>query len=144
MSFSIPDGSSSVNINIPIYDDTEVEGTETIIATISNLSNGSLGTDNASANIFDNDDSSDVESIKNNAISVFPNPVGDVLYISSAADIKEITVYDISGRVVYNKQFNVRYDYFNTRINTESFPSGVYFVKITSNQFSETKKLIIQ
>ncbi len=55
--FSIPNTASSVVVNVPIIDDTEVEITETIIATISAPSIGAInGTnDSATANINDND-----------------------------------------------------------------------------------------
>ncbi len=54
--FSIADGDSSVVVDIPVLDDTEVEVTETVIATISAPSVGAVSaTDNATANITDDD-----------------------------------------------------------------------------------------
>ena len=54
-SFSIANGSSSTTVPIDVTDDTLVEGTETVTATISSPSTGSIGTNNATANIDDND-----------------------------------------------------------------------------------------
>ncbi|MEW7290753.1 Calx-beta domain-containing protein [Aquimarina sp. 2304DJ70-9] len=53
--FSIADGDSSVVVDIPVLDDTEVEVTETVIATISAPSVGTINTASATANITDDD-----------------------------------------------------------------------------------------
>ncbi len=53
--FSIADGSDTAVITLSTTDDTDVEGTETIIATISNASVGTITTDNASADLTDDD-----------------------------------------------------------------------------------------
>ncbi|NVK21128.1 MAG: hypothetical protein HWD86_01295, partial [Kangiellaceae bacterium] len=52
---TIPAGSTSATITLDVTDDVLVEGTEGVIATISNPTNGSLGTDNATIDILDND-----------------------------------------------------------------------------------------
>jgi RNA-directed DNA polymerase len=54
-SFSIPDGQSTTTINLTVSEDTLVEGTETVTATLSSPSAGSLGTPAASANLSDDD-----------------------------------------------------------------------------------------
>lgn len=53
--FSIPSGSDSTTISLNVLDDQIVEGDETIIATISNLSFGTIVTGNDSAIISDDD-----------------------------------------------------------------------------------------
>ena len=53
--FSIPSGSDSTTISFDIIDDQIAEGNETIIATISDISFGTITTGNASAFINDNE-----------------------------------------------------------------------------------------
>ena len=53
--FSIADGSSTAVITLATTDDTDVEGTENITATISNLSTGTIGIGAATADLVDDD-----------------------------------------------------------------------------------------
>ena len=53
--FSIANGAGSVVISLNTIDDVQVEGVETVKAIISNLSEGSIATDNATANLSDDD-----------------------------------------------------------------------------------------
>lgn len=66
-------------------------------------------------------------------LNVFPNPVIDGFSISGDADIKNIQLYDISGRLV--EEFSVK----NTVYNISHLPKGVYVVKINNEN---TLKLI--
>ncbi|MGA2298065.1 MAG: T9SS type A sorting domain-containing protein, partial [FCB group bacterium] len=58
---------------------------------------------------------------------IFPNPASDFLNINSENIIgKDISIYDILG----NKLMSATATGAETRINIESYPSGVYFVRI--------------
>ena len=65
---SVADGDSTGTYTVVVSDDALVEGTETVIAQISNSSNAdvSIGTASATANILDND-SSEVSITANDA-----------------------------------------------------------------------------
>jgi hypothetical protein len=72
-----------------------------------------------------------------NTISVYPNPVKDVLTISSNYTIEEITVYNIQGQLVLESN--------NTnQIITSSLPIGQYLIKVKSNGLYSTNKFIKQ
>lgn len=73
------------------------------------------------------------------SFSVYPNPAKDVLNISNSigAEINTITVSDINGRTV--KQFGSV-----SQINISDLNAGVYFVNISSNEGSLTKKVVKQ
>jgi hypothetical protein len=85
-----------------------------------------------------------IESIKT---SNFPNPFNPTTiiryYTPKSANIK-IVVYDNVGREVkvlfdgYSNKGN-----HNVIFNGESLASGVYYYKITSNDFTETKKILL-
>lgn len=69
-------------------------------------------------------------------VSVYPNPVTDVLNISikNNANLETVTVYDIQGKEVHNGMLPT--------IDMTSYNSGVYFVKVTSNKGTSTHKVI--
>lgn len=73
------------------------------------------------------------------SFSVYPNPAKDVLNISNSigAEITAVTVSDINGRTV--KQFGSV-----SQINISDLNAGVYFVNISSNEGSLTKKVVKQ
>jgi hypothetical protein len=74
---------------------------------------------------------------------IYPNPTHDTFTISlnqRTVDNGQLTVFDIAGRCVY---FNTITNSQSSIIN-ENFSPGVYFVKVSNGERSETKKLIIQ
>lgn len=73
------------------------------------------------------------------SFAVHPNPVATVLTINADAAIDEITVYDISGRVLA-KTGNA----LNTeaKIYTEGWPAGSYFVKISAGGSEKTVPVV--
>jgi len=81
-----------------------------------------LGVDDFSADVF----------------SVYPNPVRDVLNISSKAAVDSITVYDILGKVVLQAQPNA----ISPSINMGALASGAYLVNVTIGNASKTIKVI--
>ena len=87
-------------------------------------------------------------SIGENELSNFilaPNPATDSFTISLADNtqtIKDVFVYDISGKVVMSKK---SIDYYTTSVDVSNISSGMYFVEITSDLNKKvTKKLIIK
>jgi len=71
----------------------------------------------------------------------FPNPVYDKLTVKSKivlpSDTK-IELLNIKGSLISSHNFTGN----ETQISLESLPSGVYFVRILSNNYSSTKKVI--
>lgn len=72
----------------------------------------------------------------NDAISMYPNPVEDYLTVRSNLTITRVQVYSLLGDLVYDAKANF------SRIDLRSLNSGIYMIKIHSNQFFVTKKLI--
>ena len=69
-------------------------------------------------------------------LSVYPNPVNDVLHIASANPVQQIDVFDITGRRVLSTQ--------KTAINVLNFNKGYYLVKIILQDNSViTKKVLV-
>lgn len=79
---------------------------------------------------------------KNN-VSVYPNPASDSLNIKSTnnSTIKSINIYDLKGSTVLTVD-DLKVS--NSKISINSLQSGIYMVKVTSNNgVSIIKKLIV-
>lgn len=76
--------------------------------------------------------------LKEDNITVFPNPSKGVFNILNTKNIAEIHIYNTSGKMVYytNNQINT--------INISTLPSGMYWLKISSDTSSTYKKLLLQ
>ena len=83
-----------------------------------------------------------MESVMASSLHVYPNPVNDNLYLEVDDDIKEVSVYNITGMMVYNEQFTN----YNERltIDLSNFDNGRYFVKIKFESGEILKKIVKQ
>lgn len=74
-------------------------------------------------------------------ISVYPNPCHDQFSIrNSATDTKDIVVFDMSGKVVYNKTISQE-----AVVNTEKWANGLYLLLVKgTNGWSEAIKVLRQ
>jgi hypothetical protein len=72
------------------------------------------------------------------------NPVTQITYSLPKASFVELKIYNLMGReiatLVSEKQMAGKYQ---LEFNGESFPSGVYFYKLETPQYVETKRLLI-
>ena len=68
-------------------------------------------------------------------ISLYPNPVIDVLVIETQLPIKTIKVYNLQGKLV--KEISS-----NKKIDVSGLATGMYFIKIESDDNSVTKKFV--
>jgi len=75
-----------------------------------------------------------------NSVAVYPNPAISNITIEAPIDSK-IDIIDISGRVLGS--YNID-NSSSININIESFTSGLYFVNVTHNQSSYSKKLFVK
>ncbi|HLF52689.1 M4 family metallopeptidase [Flavobacterium sp.] len=80
-----------------------------------------------------------------NSFAVYPNPSkGTVtLSLSTNSDVK-VTLYDISGRNIYNKSFNNSDISFNQELKFNALSKGVYILNVESDGKKASKKLIIE
>jgi len=73
------------------------------------------------------------------SVQVFPNPTNGELTIDNGQlKIENIDIYDVMGKkIIVNSQFSI----INS-INIEHLPNGIYFIKITTETGTVTKKII--
>jgi hypothetical protein len=73
------------------------------------------------------------------AFTLFPNPVKDVLTISTDKNVPYlISVTDINGRTLYSKE--VFDDLFH--VDMSAMHSGLYVVSIITNVSIDTRKIV--
>ncbi len=82
------------------------------------------------------------QDFNESSIVVYPNPTEDQLTIASPlSQITEVSIYDVRGRVIQTIEVNNQNNY---QINTQTLDSSMYFVKITTQNGSITKRIIKQ
>ncbi|MCK4256867.1 T9SS type A sorting domain-containing protein [candidate division WOR-3 bacterium] len=80
-------------------------------------------------------------------ISIFPNPAKNDMTISFGIPREEmvvLNVYDLSGREV-KKLVDSKFEagYHTIKLNHMSLPSGIYFARLVTDGFDETKKIVL-
>lgn len=78
-----------------------------------------------------------VKEIDRDIIKLNPNPSSGLLYINNTIPIKEIKIYNSTGRIISNLM-----DY-NYTIDLTNHPSGIYLVEIFTDTAIVHKKVII-
>lgn len=79
-----------------------------------------------------------VDDFSADSFRVYPNPVKDILNISTKTAVDNISVYDVLGKLVLSAQPEV----ISPKINMSGLASGAYMVKITIGNASKTVKII--
>lgn len=75
-----------------------------------------------------------------NHFEIFPNPVDNKLYINSNNAIEEISIYNITGLMVYKEQADRRSNQYI--IDVDTLQSGIYFIEIRTDNNSIIKRFI--
>ncbi|WP_271764701.1 BspA family leucine-rich repeat surface protein [Aquimarina algiphila] len=144
--FSIPDGDTNVVVTIPVIDDTEVELQETIIATISAPSTGSINTTNNSdtATITDDDSTALAISI-GSAVNAVEGTSNAAFTISLDGGVTNKTGSAITGTLTLTGTATNGTDY--TDVTTFSIADGdtntVVTIPVTNDTEVEPLETII-
>lgn len=75
---------------------------------------------------------------KDNSVRVYPNPAHDNVTIEAAGNIQSVALYDIQGRVL---QVNMMNDKMGI-LDISARQSGMYFVKVTTDEGVKVEKVI--
>ncbi len=81
---------------------------------------------------------SSVDDLNSFDFSIYPNPVQDVLTINSPLIDNNIQVFDLLGKRVFETYSNANI----STIDLSDLNSGIYFVNITSGDYSSTVKFM--
>ncbi|UYZ57945.1 T9SS type A sorting domain-containing protein [Hymenobacter latericus] len=80
-------------------------------------------------------------------ILVYPNPSSDVVYVSFTGfegRKTELRLLNVIGTVVYRETITELNNRFTRRLDLSRFASGLYYVKIDSDNTSVMRKLVIR
>jgi len=75
-----------------------------------------------------------------NNVLIYPNPVNNILNISSSEIIQRVEVLDIVGRKIITKTLNS----LNYHLDLSNLNSNVYFINYTINGIVNTKKVVVK
>jgi hypothetical protein len=79
--------------------------------------------------------------------NIYPNPFNPLATINYGLPEYgrvKIAVYDISGRQVARLMNNIQTPGFHSVVwEASSYPSGLYFIRMTSNNFTDTRKVLL-
>ena len=75
-------------------------------------------------------------------LTIYPNPVSNnksFIYISSKKSLtKKVDIFNVLGKRIFSVALTGK------ELNISRLSTGVYILKITENNISETRKLVIQ
>ena len=80
---------------------------------------------------------SDVNKDKRNA-SIYPNPVEDILNIKNKSQISEISIYDLTGKLLRKENMNSE----NGTVNVSELSPGNYLLKVKDREAVKSYKII--
>jgi hypothetical protein len=82
-----------------------------------------------------------VEEMISSSFKVYPNPVNDRLYIETEEEVEEVVVFDIFGRRQVAETPSLQGD---VTVDVTNMKSGVYFVKVVTENGEMVKRFIKQ
>jgi hypothetical protein len=72
------------------------------------------------------------------------NPVTKIVFDIPKQSVSELTIYDISGRVIETiVNENLQAGKYEVQWNASNYSSGVYFYRLQTSTFTDTKKMLL-
>ncbi|PNQ72256.1 hypothetical protein C1T31_13105 [Hanstruepera neustonica] len=85
-----------------------------------------------------------VDNLNTSYFTIYPNPVNDILNISTSSQLKNqlsIAIYDIQGKLISDTSYNL--ETTNFQVDVSNLSTGLYVIKFYNDDIQEIKKLII-
>ena len=73
-----------------------------------------------------------------NKTLIYPNPVNDKLTVEAQEAIGTVEIYNLMGAMVYSQKNCAN----KVEINTADLQSGIYFIRLTNDKVSETRRFV--
>ena len=74
----------------------------------------------------------------NHALTLYPNPVNDKLSVEAQESLGTVEIYNLMGALVYSQKGCAN----KVDINTSDLPSGIYFIRMTNDKVSQTRRFV--
>lgn len=81
-----------------------------------------------------------VEDISENNFTLYPNPVQDILNIKTTIANYTVEIFNVQGQMIYKNEKKSN----NTTVNYSNFANGIYLIRLTSQEASQTVKIVKQ
>ncbi|MEJ2595024.1 MAG: T9SS type A sorting domain-containing protein [bacterium] len=94
-------------------------------------------TDSTSLSLEVKEGSSNIREESGLISGVFPNPFHDKLLVRLSEDLNEpvdIHIYDLTGRVVFSRQWNTTGATQDIHLSLQELPSGLYFLSVVQDK----------
>ena len=88
-----------------------------------------------------------IDEITAGTMKLYPNPSNGMVGIelnTNESDVVNIRVYDAIGTLVYSRLNIETSNHFNTMLNLQQLPVGMYYVEVKGNQINKVNRLMIQ
>lgn len=134
-------GAASASLPITIIDDLDVEGDETIVLTITMVTNDAM-TATATQTITIEDDATDniEDLLPANAVRVYPNPATDLIRIESSYRMESISIVNLFGQEIAKVEPSVS----ESSIAVADLAAGVYLMKVQTAEGTWTGRFVKQ
>lgn len=88
------------------------------------------------------------EELVRNEYKVFPNPAQNAIFIQSKnlnpKEILAVQMSNITGQIVYNKEYSAQSKRFQLEIDTNNIPEGIYTIQIITKKGIDALKVTIK
>lgn len=78
--------------------------------------------------------------ISENSVILYPNPVRDILQVTTNLESYDLDIYNLQGRLIYSAKDNSG----SQEIDYSAYAAGMYLLKLTSETASKTFKILKQ
>ena len=78
--------------------------------------------------------------ISENSVVLYPNPVRDILQVTTNLESYDVDIYNLQGRLIYSAKDNSG----SQEIDYSAYAAGMYLLKLTSETASKTFKILKQ
>ncbi len=79
-----------------------------------------------------------VSDVKSSKLNFYPNPVKNILTIDNDIEITDVTIYDLSGKVVLNNQAKSK----KLKVDISKLDKGNYMLRVATKNGAKTVKII--
>jgi len=127
-------------------DSGDIDGDGKIDVVISGYDENDL----PASNVYINTTILSINDLQAGAFQIFPNPSIDkkvtILRDSSIANIDDVSVsvFAMNGAKVYENEQPLNSEFHSTELDLSNLKSGIYIIRINSNNFESSYKLIIR
>ena len=129
ISFTVPVGNNDLSFSIVILGDAIIEGDETIILDMTANANVYFTVPTQTITISEN---VGIGNSELSTIEVYPNPANEQITIRSEETLKNVQLFDMSGRIIESMALAGNRKQINRSL--ETFASGSYFLLIETER----------